>query len=295
VSGPRVFSAEAPAKVNRELRVGPRRADGFHAIRSRFTSIALADRIEAAEAETLTLACDPPELPTDRSNLVMRAALLLSERLGIAPRARLTLHKRIPVGAGLGGGSSDAAATLRLLLRLWDRSLPAEALAALAASLGSDVPYFLSGGEADVSGRGEFVAARDDSRGEEVLLFVPPFAISTAEVYRAFDRVGGAAVPPERLEIETSGRFFGPNDLEGAAMRVRPEMREFLATGRSLARECAMTGSGSTIVLAGAAPEAAEAIAARHPGARVLPSRTISRAEFVRRGAGEGAEAAAKA
>ncbi len=295
MSGPRVLSAEAPAKLNRELRVGPRRADGFHEIRSRFTSIDFADRIEAADAETLTLTCDPPELPADRSNLVLRGAVLLSEHLGIAPQARLTLRKRIPVGAGLGGGSSDAAATLRLLLRLWNRPLPAAELAALAASLGSDVPYFLSGGEADVSGRGEVVVPREESRREEVLLLVPPFSIATAEVYAAFDRMGGAAAPPERLEIETSGRFFGPNDLDGAASRVRPEMGELLETGRSLARECAMTGSGSTVVLVGAAPGAAAAMASGHPGVRVIPSRTISREEFRRRLEGGGDAAAARA
>lgn len=293
MSGRRPLAVEAPAKVNRELRVGPRRADGFHDIRSRFASIALADRIEAEEGGTLELYCDTPGIPTDGTNLVLRAALGLADRLGVAPRARLRLTKRVPAGAGLGGGSSDAAATLRLLSRLWGRTLPEAEISLLAASLGSDVPYFLSGGEADVSGRGETVAERADATPRDLLLVVPPFPISTAEVYAAFDRLGGAP-PPPRLEIEGSGsgRFFGPNDLESAIVAVRPEMRDYLETGRSVARECAVTGSGSTVVLAGAEPDAAAEIARRHPEALVLPSRTISREEFRARSQGGDAPAA---
>jgi 4-diphosphocytidyl-2-C-methyl-D-erythritol kinase len=269
--------------VNRELRVGPRRADGFHEIRSRFASLDLADRIEARDADRLELVCDPPDLPADRSNLVFRAAEALARRLDREAAARIRLSKSIPIGAGLGGGSSDAAATLRLLGRLWGSQPAEDELAGIAASLGSDVPFFLSGGEADVSGRGEKVTPRADGAIEELILVTPPFAISTAEVYAAFDRIGGASSPPARLEIETSGRFFGPNDLERAVVAVRPEMSDYLRTGRGLARECAVTGSGSTIVLVGAGPDARSEIARRHPGARVAAAYTILRDEYRRR------------
>jgi len=290
-----LLSTHAPAKVNRELRVGPRRADGFHEIRSRFASLDLGDRIEAREADRLELACFPPDLPADRSNLVFRAAEALASRLGREPAARIRLSKSIPTGAGLGGGSSDAVATLRLLGRLWGSELAEEELAGIAASLGSDVPFFLSGGEADVSGRGEKVSPREDGPREELTLVTPPFAISTAEVYAAFDRIGGAAPPPERLEVETSGRFFGPNDLERAVVAVRPEMSDYLRTGRGLARECAVTGSGSTVVLVGAAPDARSEIARRHPGARVMAAHTLSRDEYRRRVEIAAAQEAAKA
>jgi 4-diphosphocytidyl-2-C-methyl-D-erythritol kinase len=290
-----VLSTRAPAKVNRELRVGPRRDDGFHEIRSRFASLDLVDRIEARESDRLELACDPPDLPADRSNLVFRAAEALASRLGREPAARIRLSKSIPTGAGLGGGSSDAAATLRLLGRLWGNELPDEELAGIAASLGSDVPFFLSGGEADVSGRGENVTPREDGPLEELILVTPPFAISTAEVYAAFDRIGRASSPPERLEIETSGRFFGPNDLERAVVAVRAEMSDYLRTGRDLARECTVTGSGSTVVLVGAGRDARSQIARRHPGARVMATRTISRDEYRRRVEIGAAEEAAKA
>jgi 4-diphosphocytidyl-2-C-methyl-D-erythritol kinase len=283
VTPPRILRAQAPAKINRELRVGPRRPDGYHEIRSRFVTIDLADAIEAQEATGLELVGEPPGLPADRSNLVARAALALAERLGLAPRVRLRLEKRVPMGAGLGGGSADAAVTLRLLCRLWRLSVSDSDLAALGATLGSDIPFFLFGGEADVAGRGERVTPRDDGPLRTLTLLFPPFSLSTADVYAEFDRIGGASPPPERLEIEASGRFFGPNDLERAVVAVRPEMGDYLASGRRIAGECAVTGSGSAIVLVGAAPESLAEILGRHPGSRVLGCRTIGRQEYRRR------------
>jgi 4-diphosphocytidyl-2-C-methyl-D-erythritol kinase len=285
--------AAAPAKINRELRVGPVRADGYHGIHSRFATIDLEDELEARPSDRLELVCDPPDLPSDRSNLVVRAALALAERLGVEPRASMRLSKKIPAGAGLGGGSSDAAAALRLLLRLWGAAISEEKLSETAATLGSDVPFFLVGGDADVSGRGEVVSGRADGPSVQLLLLVPPFAISTAEVYGAFDRVGRPSAPPERLEIESSGRFLGPNDLESAVLSVRPEMAAYLDSGRRLAEECEVTGSGSAIVLAGPREGARAEIERRHPEARLIACRTIARQEYRRRVDGLGAAAQA--
>jgi 4-diphosphocytidyl-2-C-methyl-D-erythritol kinase len=263
--------------------VGPRRADGFHEIRSRFAAIDLADALEAEEAGDLSLACEGAAVAADRSNLVVRAALALAEKLGRPPGARLVLVKRIPVGAGLGGGSSDAALALRLLARLWEWKAPSGALAELAAGLGSDVPFFLSGGEADVSGRGERIAPRGDARSVPLLLLVPPFPIGTADAYAAFDRLGGGRPLPDRLDVETSGRFFGPNELEPAAVAVRPELGPYLEAARETAGEAAVTGSGSAIVLAGFAPDAAARLSRRFPEARALPCRTLTRPEYEER------------
>jgi 4-diphosphocytidyl-2-C-methyl-D-erythritol kinase len=282
VTGRPTLQAQAPAKINRELRVGPRRPDGYHDIRSRFAAIDLADSLEAEESDRMAFACEPAGVPSNETNLVVRAARALAAELGIEPSVRLHLTKRVPVGAGLGGGSADAGVTLRMLCHLWGRSPSEERLAAVAARLGSDVPFFLVGGEADVGGRGERVQPRDDGPSEELTLVVPPFSISTAQVYAAFDRIGGASSPPERLDLESSGRFFGPNDLEAAVVAVCPEMGAYLEGARGIAREAAITGSGSTLVLAGVGAREIAPYLASHPGARSLVCRTIGRAEYDR-------------
>ena len=277
------MKAEALAKINRELRVGPRRPDGYHGIRSRFVTIDLADTIEVEPSTRWDLVCDTPELPTGESNLVARAARALASRLGRRAEALVRLSKRVPMAAGLGGGSADAGVALALLSRLWGRTLPEKELSEVAAGVGSDVPFFLTGGEADVGGRGEAVLAREDGAPHPLTLLLPPFALSTAEVYAAFDRLGASRAVPERLAIEESGCFFGPNDLERAAVAVRAEMGDYLAFARSVARECALTGSGSTIVLVGASPKSLAALRQRFPDARTFETRTVGRAEYVRR------------
>jgi 4-diphosphocytidyl-2-C-methyl-D-erythritol kinase len=284
LSAETVFSTQAPAKINRELRVGAVRSDGYHEIRSRIVSIDLADSLAVAPGDgALALTSEGIPVPRGESNLIVRAARALAERLGRSADARITLTKRIPVGAGLGGGSSDAAATLRLLSRAWGAELPGAELHAIAASLGSDVPFFLTGGEADVSGRGEIVRAAPDSPAVDLLLLVPPFAISTRAAYAAYRRSASAkpvAPVPTSLFIETSGKFFGPNDLAFPVLQERPEMSVLLDSARSVASEAAISGSGSTIVVRGASPEAVSTLRSRHPEARLVPCRTLSFSEY---------------
>ena len=276
---------EAPAKINRELRVGAVRPDGFHEIFSRFASIDLADRLAAEPSlARMAFSCDDASIPSGDENLVVRAAQLLAARLGTAAGARLRLEKRVPVGAGLGGGSADAAAALKLLSSLWEAELAAGELEELAGKLGSDVPFFLTGGEADVKGRGETVAARPDGPVASLLVFVPPFPIATAEVYAAHRRQhAGRGALPHNLEIESSGRFFGPNDLEPAIFEVRPEMRDLLAGARAGAAEAAITGSGCAIVLLAPAADAAQRLAGLAPGSRLYRTRTLLREEYRQR------------
>lgn len=278
-------TAEAPAKINRELRIGAVRPDGFHEILSRFASIDLADRLTAEPSlARMAFSCDDASIPADEGNLVIRAAQLLASRLGTAAGARLRLQKRVPAGAGLGGASADAAVALKLLASLWEAELADGELEELAAKLGSDVPFFLTGGEADVRGRGEAVAPRPDGPVAPLLVFVPPFPISTAEVYAAHRRVHeGRGALPASLEIESSGRFFGPNDLEPAIFEVRPEMRDLLAGARALAAEAAITGSGSAIVLRAPAADAAQRLAGVALGSRFYRTRTLQREEYRQR------------
>jgi 4-diphosphocytidyl-2-C-methyl-D-erythritol kinase len=273
----------APAKVNRELRVGELRPDGYHQILSRIVSIDLADRLHAEPADGLEFSCDDPAVPAGDGNLVVRAARLLAARAGVPPRVRLRLEKNVPMGGGLGGGSADAAAALVALAILWELPAGAVPLAELAAELGSDVPFFLSGGEADVAGRGERVAPLEDEDGEaaELVLLVPPFSVSTAAVYRAY---AGRGRLPERLDVasERGGRFFGPNDLASAVLQVEGRMEDYLRSARRASLDTAISGSGSTIALHGVTPEGFHSLAERHPDARLVRCRTLPRREYQR-------------
>jgi 4-diphosphocytidyl-2-C-methyl-D-erythritol kinase len=279
-----ILRCEAPAKINRELRVGPRRPDGYHSILSRFTSLDLADRLEAEMADGLYFSTTGEPSPSDAANLVLRAARALAEKLGVAPRARITLTKAIPVGAGLGGGSSDAASTLRLLASLWKANLASQELTALAARLGSDVPYFLIGGEADVSGRGESVWPREDAPSSQIWLLIPPFPLSTAQVYGLHDQMAGniSLEMPTHLEIEASGRMFGPNDLAGAVLEANPRMAMYLSAARTVATEVTITGSGSAIVISAVHTDPSD-LRRRHPEVRLIACRTSTRDDFRRR------------
>ena len=233
------------------------------------------------DASSLELVCEGRPVDSGEDNLIVRAARALAAEIGIEPRARIRLVKRTPVGAGLGGGSSDAAETLRLLRDLWRADVSDARLASLAPALGSDVPYFFSGGEADVSGRGERIVEREDAPGVELLLLIPPFPLSTREVFAAHARITrGRARLPGRLEIESSGAFLGPNRLALAVLEVNGAMKSYLESAAEAAAESAMSGSGSAVVLYGARDGAASWLKKQHPEASVVPTRTLGRGEY---------------
>jgi 4-diphosphocytidyl-2-C-methyl-D-erythritol kinase len=165
------------------LEVLGKRGDGYHEIATVLQAVDLFDRLTMETADILSLHADDPELPTDDGNLVMRAARLLQKTAGIEQGARLRLQKRIPVAAGLGGGSSDAAATLLGLNRLWGLRWPRARLQELAVELGMDVPFFLGTGRAVARGRGERLQALPGGGGYALVLVNPRTPLSTAEVY----------------------------------------------------------------------------------------------------------------
>jgi 4-diphosphocytidyl-2-C-methyl-D-erythritol kinase len=175
------------AKINLDLRVLHKNSDGFHEIRTVFHTISLADSLEVeyqpARPKEIVLD-DPAAIP---DNLVVRAAQATLDALGIAARVRMRLRKRIPMGGGLGGGSSDAAAVLLAIPALAGRLLPLEETMRIAASLGSDVPFFLLGGAAVGTGRGAELYPLPDLAPEPLLVIVPEVRVSTAEAYRALD------------------------------------------------------------------------------------------------------------
>jgi 4-diphosphocytidyl-2-C-methyl-D-erythritol kinase len=174
---------QTSAKVNLTLEVLRKREDGYHELATILQSVDLWDRLAVEPADSLSLVTSDPALPTDEGNLVMRAARLLREAAEVSGGARLRLEKRIPVAAGLGGGSSDAAAALWALNRMWGIRWPVLRLQELAERLGMDVPFFLGKGRALATGRGERLAPLPATGGLGLVLVNPNFPLSTREVY----------------------------------------------------------------------------------------------------------------
>lgn len=268
------LAVQAPAKLNRFLAVLGRRADGFHELELVTTVLAgvpdLEDTLSAEPGEALSLAISGPTgegLPVDGSNLVIRAWRLLE---GAAQRplpATLRLEKRIPHGAGLGGGSSDAAAALRLGNQLFALGLDDGSLLALAAQLGSDVPLFLLGGTVLGLGRGERVFPLRPVALEPILLVHPGLHVSTPSVYRALQDVGYPF--PEALASQPEGAVPPwRNDLAGAALWVCPPLGEVREALRDSGGEPLLCGSGSCWAARYPDPDARDAAAAQIAAAR---------------------------
>ena len=194
---PEELSGSAPAKINLTLEVGGTRPDGYHDLASILQTLALADEVTLRPSATPSIEITGPlaeGAPADASNLAWRAVDELAAALGRAPESfHIRIVKRIPAAGGLGGGASDAATVLRLLGRCWPEATE-DALAAAAAAVGSDEPFFLAGGTALVEGRGERVTPLPDLPEHGVVLFIPPDTLpnKTATLFRALDRDGQA-------------------------------------------------------------------------------------------------------
>jgi 4-diphosphocytidyl-2-C-methyl-D-erythritol kinase len=264
----------AHAKVNLWLNVVGRRDDGYHLLDSLVAFVDLADRVDARPHDRLALGLDGPlagVLAGESDNLVLKAARLLADRAGVAPRAAIRLYKQVPVAAGLGGGSADAAAALRELVELWRVAMPEEELFDLAARLGADVPMCLAGRPAFVSGIGERLAWAPPLPECAVLLVNPGVALPTADVFRARRGAFSAArpAPPAWQDlVELAGVLADRgNDLAPAATSLAPEIGRVLeALRRTGARHAAMSGSGATCFALYDSPEQA------HRAASTLPT-----------------------
>jgi 4-diphosphocytidyl-2-C-methyl-D-erythritol kinase len=186
-----------PAKINLFLEVGEKRADGFHEVRTVIQTLDLYDAISVEEKPGgISLECDHPELPVDFRNLCWRAADLLRREAQSKRGAHIRIKKRIPIAAGLGGGSSDAAGVLILCNKLWKLGLSNARLRRLAAMIGSDVPFFIEGGTALCTGRGEKVSPIEKASSYPFILVTPPVGVSTADIYRSMN--GGGVLLHER-------------------------------------------------------------------------------------------------
>ncbi|MGQ0584030.1 MAG: 4-(cytidine 5'-diphospho)-2-C-methyl-D-erythritol kinase [Reyranella sp.] len=264
----------ARAKVNLWLNVVGRRADGYHLLDSLVAFTDLADRLEVTPSDGLSLVLEGPEaaaIAGDADNLVLKAARLLAGRAGVAPRAALRLAKHIPVAAGLGGGSADAAAALQALIDLWRVAMPVEELFDIAASLGADVPMCLAGRPALASGVGEVLRPAPPLPACAILLANPRTPLATPEVFAARRVAFSAAtpVPPAWPDLPTFAADLSArgNDLTAAAISLRPvitDVLEMLRRGNG-ARYAAMSGSGATCFALYDTVEAARAAAAHLP------------------------------
>ena len=283
--------AAAPAKLNLYLHVTGKRADGYHLLDSLAVFASRHDVVEVSAAGDLSLSVDGPFAPAlhaamEGDNIMLRAARALAEAAKIAPRASIRLTKNLPVAAGIGGGSADAAATLGLLARLWNTELDDRAMQALALSLGADVPVCRFGRAAFMGGIGEELEPAPALPPVSLVLVNPRLPLATKDVFRARDqafsppgRFTGAPADPASLAALLRDR---KNDLEAPAIRLMPTVGDVLAAlgrqkGCLLAR---MSGSGATCfgLFAGEseAADAAAAISRAEPGWWADASRLVA-------------------
>jgi len=279
-AAPSSVRVRVPAKVNLHLQVGPLRADGFHELTTVYHAIGWYDEVTARRGDTLSLTMEGEgtgELPLDDSNLVLQAVHALARHTRREPLARLHLRKQIPIAAGLAGGSADAAAALVACDVLWGTCLGRDELAEVAAKVGSDVPFLVLGGTALGTGRGERVSpVLAGGQAWHWVLAVAESGLATPSVYAELDRLraqGGAPAPlgsPDGLLAALRQRdpavlatVLG-NDLQAAALSLRPELRRTLDAGLEAgALAGIVSGSGPTCFFLAADGREAELLAKR--------------------------------
>jgi len=262
----------APAKINLYLAVGDLRPDGYHAVTTVLLALDLADRVEVAPATALSLVCEPDVGVADSDNLGWRAAIAMGEAFGRSPDFAIRIEKRIPAGAGLAGGSADAAAVIAAIAAAWDVARDDHRLEAVAADLGADVPFALRGGCAVYAGRGETFRRTLCAPKAHIALIKGNEPVPTAAAYAAFDALGRTPAPGPRhvtdaLSLEDLPALGAAlfNNMTAAAAYLVPETSDAIAFMRG-ADGClgaALCGSGSAVfglfADAGAAQAAAEA------------------------------------
>jgi len=241
------MTIQAPAKVNLVLRILGKRPDGFHEIETLMVPVSLADTLDVTVevGEGIVISCNDPAVPSDATNLAHRAVVAFSTHTGKKFHTHIDLKKSIPWGAGLGGGSSDAAAVLIALNRLLSAGLTESEMTEIAASIGSDIPFFLRGHPAWCRGRGELIESAGSIPAANLLLIKPPFPVSTAWAYQAW----AAAGKPAQEFSQHLGELQLTNDLEAPVFSkylLLPALKSWLLRQPDVAAAM-MSGSGSTV------------------------------------------------
>jgi 4-diphosphocytidyl-2-C-methyl-D-erythritol kinase len=248
---------KAPAKINLTLDILGKRDDGYHEVEMVMTMVDLSDRLEleTLDRDTIIISSPVGYIPLDEKNHAFQAAKLIKERYHVKQGVYIHIDKHIPVSAGLGGGSSDAAATLRGLNRLWGLNIPMEELQKIGAEIGSDVPFCVTGGTAIATGRGERLEPIASPPPCWVILAKPAVSVSTAEIYRQFDVKTNREEPKSRLckqaienkDFQAMCASLG-NMLEQVTMRMYPEVARIKACMEKLGADgVQMSGSGPTV------------------------------------------------
>ncbi|MFF9401091.1 4-(cytidine 5'-diphospho)-2-C-methyl-D-erythritol kinase [Streptomyces sp. NPDC014744] len=269
-------TVRVPAKVNVQLSVGAARPDGFHDLANVFLAVGLYDEVTVAPADELRITCSGPDaakVPLDATNLAARAAIALAERHGIEPDVHIHIAKDIPVAGGMAGGSADGAAALLACDALWNTGADRDELLAICAELGSDVPFSLVGGAALGVGRGERLTPIEVGGTFHWVFAVADGGLSTPAVYGEFDRLtAGRDVPapvasPVLLDALRTGDTTAlagalGNDLQPAALSLRPALADTLAAGTAAGALAALvSGSGPTTAFLVADEETARKVA----------------------------------
>lgn len=253
---PLSFSLPSFAKINLLLRILGKREDGFHELFTVFQTVSLQDTLTFEESDKLELTCDDRRVPTDDQNLIIRAATALRQRSGVDSGAKIHLLKRIPSPGGLGGGSSNAAVALIGLKRLWKVSVSDSDLLSIAEGLGSDVPFFLYGGTAIGTGRGEKIEQVADLIGEDLVIVTPNVAVSTSSAFAAVGSPNLTNVDTESIltvcRNEAKSLDLGysalTNDFSQTVFASHPEIKRVRETLLSLgAVNAALSGSGASV------------------------------------------------
>jgi 4-diphosphocytidyl-2-C-methyl-D-erythritol kinase len=279
------------AKINLGLHILGKRTDGFHEIRTVFQSITLHDQIEISLASErgISFESDCPPL-NSQDNLVLKAIHLFGKRVELPPGLRIRLQKRIPIGAGLGGGSSNAATTLLGLQRLLETRLPLGHLFEICGELGSDVPFFLVGGTALGLGRGSEIYPLEEWTENSLLLVVPPFSVATPDAYARASLTLTKRVDKSMIPVfcfgyleSLSSRFVQQNDFELVVFERQAELRELRWQLVQLgARQVELTGSGAALYALFDSSQdwdrIREDLSCRD--IRLIPTRTLNRVEY---------------
>jgi 4-diphosphocytidyl-2-C-methyl-D-erythritol kinase len=289
------FTLPSFAKINWVLRVLGLRPDGFHELRTIFQTITLHDKLKftARADDQLQLTCDSPDIPVDESNLILRAAIALRDQYGARKGASIHLEKVIPVEGGLGGGSSNAAIALLGLSNLWEIKTNKQELTEIGASLGADVPFFLTGGTALGMGLGTDVQPMDEVMAAHLLIVKPHSKVSTAQAYKSLNAPALTKADSDTiLSISCADEQFTDfhpdtlhNDFEPVVFHLKPEIERVKDTLlRAGARSALLAGSGSSVfgVFEGSeGRRRAIEILEKDSGWRLFPCATLSRTAYM--------------